>query len=106
MAYPAALSSMLGITEPAIFGVNLRYIRPFICASIGGAVGGMLASLFNLGATATGVTGLFGILLHLHAPVKYIIVMAAAAATAFILTWFFGFSEPETDRKNNKGDIK
>lgn len=106
MAYPAALSSMLGITEPAIFGVNLRYIRPFICASIGGAVGGMLASLFNLGATATGVTGLFGILLHLHAPVKYIIVIAAAAATAFILTWFFGFSEPETDRKNNKGDIK
>lgn len=90
LAYPSALSCMMGITEPAIFGVNLRFVRPFICGSIGGAVGGAVCSLFNLGAKATGVTGIFGILLHFHAPLKYTVAMLAAAATAFVLTWFFG----------------
>ncbi len=93
VAFPSSLSCMLGITEPAIFGVNIRFIKPFICGSIGGAVGACLASLMNLGASATGVTGLFAILLHLHAPVQYIIVIGAAAATAFALTWFFGYKE-------------
>lgn len=90
LALPSALSCMLGITEPAIFGVNLRYFRPFLCGAAGGAVGALIASLFGLGASGTGVTGIFGILLHLHAPVQYIIAMAAAAGTAFVLTWLFG----------------
>lgn len=93
LAYPAALSCMLGITEPAIFGVNLRFVRPFLFGSVGGACGALVASLFHLGAKATGVTGLFGILLHLHAPVQYIIVIAVSAAVAFVLTWFFGYKE-------------
>ncbi len=93
VAFPSSLSCMLGITEPAIFGVNIRFIKPFICGSIGGAVGAGLASLMHLGASATGVTGLFAILLHLHDPIKYIIVIGAAAATAFALTWFFGYKE-------------
>lgn len=93
VAFPSALSCMLGITEPAIFGVNIRYMKPFVFGSIGGAVGACIASIMHLGASATGVTGLFAILLHLHAPVKYIIVIGAAAATAFVLTWFFGYKE-------------
>ncbi len=88
---------MLGITEPAIFGVNIRFMRPFICGSIGGAVGACLASIMHLGASATGVTGLFAILLHLHDPIKYIIVIGAAAATAFVLTWLFGYKENEEE---------
>lgn len=90
LAFPSALSCMLGITEPAIFGVNLRFFKPFICGAIGGACGALVASLFHLGATATGVTGLFGILLHLHHPIQYIISMGVAVAVAFILTWLFG----------------
>ncbi len=97
VAFPSSLSCMLGITEPAIFGVNIRFIKPFICGSIGGAVGAGLASLMHLGASATGVTGLFAILLHLHAPVQYIIVIGAAAATAFALTWFFGYKEAQEE---------
>jgi PTS system sucrose-specific IIC component len=93
MALPSSLSAFLGITEPAIFGVNLRYIRPFIAGSVGGACGALYASLVNLGATGTGVTGIFGILLHLNMPFQYIVAMGISAAVAFILSWILGIKE-------------
>lgn len=93
MALPSSLSAFLGITEPAIFGVNLRFMRPFIAGSIGGACGALYAALVGLGASGTGVTGIFGILLHLHAPVHYIITVAIAAGVAFGLTWVLGWKE-------------
>lgn len=93
IAAPSSLSCMLGITEPAIFGVNIRFVKPFIFGAIGGAVGACIASIMHLGASATGVTGLFAILLHLHAPLKYITVIVTAAAVAFLLTWFFGYKD-------------
>ena len=90
---PSALSACMGITEPAIFGVNLRLGKPFIAASIGGACGALYASLVHLGATGTGVTGIFGILLHLHSPLHYVIAMAIAFGVAFVLTGILGFKE-------------
>lgn len=93
LAVPSSLSCMLGITEPAIFGVNLRFFKPFVCGAIGGACGALVASLFHLGATATGVTGIFAILLHLHSPIKYIVSMCVAMGVAFVLTWFFGYKD-------------
>lgn len=93
VALPSALSACMGITEPAIFGVNLRFVKPFIAASIGGACGALYASIVGLGATGTGVTGIFGILLHLHNPLNYVIAMAIAFGTAFVLTWILGFKE-------------
>jgi len=93
MALPASLSAFLGITEPAIFGVNLRYVKPFIAGSIGGACGALYASIVHLGATGTGVTGIFGILLHLHAPLQYVIAMGIAAIVAFLLSWMLGIKE-------------
>lgn len=104
IAFPSALSCMLGITEPAIFGINIRFMKPFLCGAVGGAVGACLASIMHLGSTATGVTGLFAILLHLHAPLKYIIVIGAAAAVSFILTWLFGYkdtTDAESDINNS-----
>ena len=98
MALPSSLSAFMGITEPAIFGVNLRFFKPFVCGSIGGACGALYASIVNLGATGTGVTGVFGILLHLHRPVQYIITMAIAAGVAFALT-FFLWKDAETEAK-------
>lgn len=94
MALPSALSAFMGITEPAIFGVNLRFVKPFIAGSIGGACGALYASIVGLGATGTGVTGIFGILLHLHAPLQYIITIGIAAAVAFAVTWVIW--KPET----------
>ena len=95
MALPASLSAFMGITEPAIFGVNLRFFRPFIAGSIGGACGALYASIVGLGATGTGVTGIFGILLHLHHPVQYVITIAIATGVAFVISWFFGLPQEE-----------
>ena len=93
MAVPSALSACMGITEPAIFGVNLRFGKPFIMACLGGACGALFASITSLGATGTGVTGIFGILLCLNNPVAYILMFAIAFGVAFILTWLFGYKD-------------
>lgn len=95
MAVPSAMSCFMGITEPAIFGVNLRFFKPFICGAVGGACGALYASVVGLGATGTGVTGIFGLLLCLNDPVNYIIMFLVAAGVAFVLTWMFGYRETE-----------
>ena len=87
MALPAALSAMLGITEPAIFGVNIRFITAFVSGCIGGACGGLAASLLHVGATAYGITGLFGFLITTSCAAAYALVMAVAAGVAFALSW-------------------
>ena len=94
MAVPSAMSCFMGITEPAIFGVNLRFFRPFICGAVGGACGALYASIVGLGATGTGVTGIFGLLLCLNDPINYIIMFLISAGVAFALTWMFGYKDP------------
>lgn len=101
MALPSALSAFMGITEPAIFGVNLRFFKPFVCGCIGGACGALFASITQLGASGTGVTGLFGILLCLNMPVQYLLMMAIAVGVSFVLTWMFGYKDPEPVSANN-----
>lgn len=98
MAVPSAMSCFMGITEPAIFGVNLRFFKPFICGAAGGACGALYASIVGLGATGTGVTGIFGLLLCLNDPVNYIIMFLVSAGVAFALTWMFGYKDPEEER--------
>ena len=87
MALPSALSACMGITEPAIFGVNLRCFRPFLGGLVGGACGAWYASIAGLGATGTGVTGIFGILLHLNMPLQYLFMMALSFGVSFAVTW-------------------
>lgn len=86
VALPASLSAFLGITEPAIFGVNLRFMRPFIAACIGGAAGALVAGWLHVSATAYGITGIFGILITTHNLLQYLLVMAVAFAVSFLLT--------------------
>lgn len=96
LALPSSFSAFLGITEPAIFGVNLRYGKPFIMALIGGAVGGFMASILGLKATGMAVTVIPGTLLYLNGQIlQYILVNVIAIAVAFILTWMFGYSDKE-----------
>ena len=87
LGLPSSLSAFLGITEPALFGVNLRFFRPFIAGCIGGAAGAMYASLTHIGATGTGVTGIFGILLFLDYPLHYIVLFILSSAVAFVVSW-------------------
>ena len=87
LALPSSLSAFMGITEPAIFGVNLRFFKPFIAGCIGGGCGALYASFVHLGAKGTGVTGIFGILLCLEQPVQYVIEMAIAVGVAFVISF-------------------
>ena len=98
LAFPATLSAVLGITEPAIFGVNLRFGKPFIMGLIAGAAGGWLASILNLAGTGFGVTIVPGTLLYLNGQVlKYVIMVLVTLALGFALTWLFGYKEEEVE---------
>lgn len=94
VAYPSCLSALLGITEPAVFGVNLKFVKPFIMSMIGGGVGGFLASILHLRATGMSITGIPGTLLYLNEQLPlYLLVNVISFAVAFGLTWFFGFNK-------------
>lgn len=96
LAFPSTLSAFLGITEPAIFGVNLRYVKPFLFGLVGGGVGGMMADLLNLEGTGMSVTVIPGALLYLNEQlIWYILTNVVAIAVAFVLTYLFGFSDKE-----------
>ena len=86
-AVPSAFSAMLGITEPAIFGINLRLLRPFICAMAGGAVGALLGALLHIGATSYGVSGLPGFLITLDCAWQYALMLAVTFVVTFAATW-------------------
>jgi len=96
IAAPASLSCLLGITEAAIFGVNLRFVKPFIAAAIGGALGGGYIVLMKVGMTGLGVTGIPGIaIVQGPAMINYIIGMAIAFGAAFVGTFVLGIKEEE-----------
>ena len=86
LAVPSGISCLLGITEPAIFGVNLPKVKPFVCGMAGAACGAFVCHLTQLAATGTGVTGIFGLLLCVKQPVQYIIMFVVAFGVAFGLT--------------------
>lgn len=96
VALPASLSAFLGITEPAIFGVNLRYVKPFIAGCIGGAAGALVAGIMHVGASAYGITGIFGFLITTDCTLGYLLDMVVAAAVAFIISWILYKEKPET----------
>ena len=96
MALPASLSAFLGITEPAIFGVNLRFMKPLIAGMIGGAFGAAVASVMNVYATANGVTGVFGFLITTESFVGYLLTFVIATAVAFGVSWFI-WKDPVTE---------
>ncbi|NMF06192.1 sucrose-specific PTS transporter subunit IIBC [Clostridium beijerinckii] len=96
LSFPSVISALLGITEPAIFGVNLRFVKPFIMGLVGGGVGGFLASLFKLKATGMGISALPGMLLYLNSQFPlYILVIAISFGVAFALTFMFGYKDKE-----------
>ena len=100
MAGPATISAFCGVTEPAMYGLNLKYGRVFITASIGGAVGGLLTGLFNV--NMWGFTGAFVGFPSFVNPkgidgsfTGFWIASLAALAVSFACTYFFGFKESD-----------
>lgn len=96
----AGVTAIFGITEPAIYGVTLRFKKPFICGCIGGAVGAVVASLFgSLYYAYAALPGLFTLVnaISPDAPMSFIGELAGSA-TAIVLTivlvQFVGFEDP------------
>ncbi|HFI0405003.1 TPA: glucose PTS transporter subunit IIA [Streptococcus suis] len=100
LAFPAALSAFLGITEPAIFGVNLRFRKPFFLSLAAGALGGAVASILGLAGTGFGITIIPGTLLYVNGQLpQYLLMVAISFAAGFALTYFFGYEDEEKDVK-------
>ena len=103
LAFPAALSAGLGITEPAIFGVNLRYGKPFVLGLVAGAAGGWLASILGLAGTGFGITIIPGTLLYLNGQVlQYIFMVLVTTGLGFGLTYAFGYKDAEEEATEAK----
>ncbi|MBE6093092.1 MAG: protein-N(pi)-phosphohistidine--sugar phosphotransferase, partial [Selenomonas ruminantium] len=89
----SAVPAFLGITEPAIFGINLRFMKPFLYALVGGACAGGVASFLHLAGTGMGITVLPGTLLYLDHLLEYVLVNLIGFGVAFGLT--FTLFKPE-----------
>jgi len=91
IAVPSGISALLGITEPAMFGVNLRYRYPFISAMSGAGISSAVIALFNVKAIALGAAGLPGIpSIKPDSLAMYCVGMLISASIAFTLTVILG----------------
>lgn len=89
VSIPAAISCYLGVTEPAMFGINLKYIYPFVAGMIGSSIAGLFSVLMGVRAASIGVGGLPGILSIKIGYFPFFIAMIIAIIVPFILTIFF-----------------
>jgi PTS system sucrose-specific IIC component len=104
LCIPSFVSVLFGITEPALFGVNIRYRYPLAGGCIGGAVGGAIVYLTNLAALGFGTTVVPGIALAdptNHGYVNYVIAHLVALGVGFIATVIMG---TVFEKKNSKID--
>lgn len=106
VSIPACISCYLGVTEPAMFGVNLKYVFPFICAMVGSAVAAVISVASGVRAAAIGVGGLPGILsiLPQYIPV-FAICMLVAIVIPFILTLIVGKRKLAATGSLEGGDV-
>ena len=108
----ATASALLGIGEPALFGVILRYgLKPFLLSCSINGIAGMIAMLLGMKGTGNGITTIPGMLLYIYAPnqiLMYVVLAAAVFATAFSLTWLFAVPpevmEPDTPTGAKKSE--
>ena len=90
ISLPATISAYLGVTEPALFGVNVKYIYPFIAGMIGSSIAGLLSVTFNITAQSIGIGGLPGIRsIQPQYMLPFAMIMLVAVAVPMALTYFF-----------------
>ena len=97
--YPSMISCWLGVTEPAMFGINLKYQWPFFCAMIGSCIAAIISTLFGVTAAAIGVGGLPGIIsIFPQYMAIFAVAMLVALVVPFVLTVLYGRNkiDPET----------
>ncbi|MGQ7556940.1 PTS system trehalose-specific EIIBC component [Streptococcus suis] len=90
VSLPATISAYLGVTEPALFGVNVKYVYPFVAAMIGSSIAGLLSVTFNIQAASIGIGGLPGILsIKAEYWGAFFMTMVVAIVVPMILTAVF-----------------
>ena len=109
LSIPACISCYLGVTEPAMFGVNIKYGFPFICAMIGSAFAAMFSVSTGVTAVSIGVGGLPGILsIFPQYMIQFAIAMVIAIVIPFVLTYVMGkkkLTDVDLYGKQNKNGI-
>lgn len=99
LTFPAALSAFLGITEPVIFGVNLRFRKPFVLSLFAGALAGALSALLGLAGTSNGITVIPGSMLYVGNGqlLQYLLMLTVSFALGFTFTYLFGYDDSMLD---------
>jgi len=92
IALPSGFSALLGITEAAIFGINLRFMKPFIAGLVGGALGGAWVVSVHVYMTAVGLTGIPGMaIVQASSLLNYAIGMVIAFSAAFVISYLLKY---------------
>ena len=90
IAIPASISAYLGVTEPAMYGVNIRYKYPMVCAMIGSACGAGVCGFFGIMANSVGVGGILGILtIKPQYWFQYLMAIVISVTISFALTFLY-----------------
>ncbi|MER1955026.1 MAG: PTS system trehalose-specific EIIBC component [Desemzia incerta] len=104
ISIPAAISCYLGVTEPAMFGINIKYAYPFFAAMIGSGIAGLISTIFNVTANSIGVGGLPGILsIQNQYWLVFALCMVIAIVVPIVLT--FAFSKSKRFQKMGIDDL-
>lgn len=110
LAVSSGVTALLGVTEPALFGVNLRLKKPLIATTIGGGLGGLYAGVTGVLRFGGGGAGLAAIGLYVGDNPMNVINALISAAIAFVATfvilWYVGFDDIETEEDKKVNDIK
>ncbi|MCI9305609.1 MAG: PTS transporter subunit EIIC [Lachnospiraceae bacterium] len=103
----ATVSALLGIGEPALFGVILRYgMKPFLLSCSINGIAGMITMLLGMKGTGNGITTIPGLLLYIYSPSQlgmYVVLALATFITAFCLCWFFAVPPEVMEADKPKG---
>ncbi len=90
VSIPSTISAYLGVTEPAMFGINLKYLYPFVAAMIGSGIAGCYITVMNVKAMGVGIGGLPGIIsIQAGSQLNFAIGMLIVIVVPFVLTIFF-----------------
>lgn len=101
VSIPAAISCYLGVTEPAMFGVNLKYRFPFLAGMIGSAIAATISVGFGVMANSIGVGGLPGFLaIQSQFIVPFLLAMAVALVVPFVITYLVGLKQLTPEQRN------
>lgn len=106
-AFTSGLTAVFGITEPAMFGFNLKYKKPMICAMLAGGIGAAYMNMFGGGATAVILPGILALPTYIaDSYIHVIIAVLISIIGAFVATLVLGIKENGSEEKSVNDEVK